>query len=427
MKTKIKFMAIIGVVIGIVIVFSSITSAFSTPLFQPVIVVFGNSPEVQSAMNTLVEDYPNAKIISYTDIHSVGTALTLIRSYSPLILVGHGSQEGLLGPTGNIITWKNIGAWINTLPSSYVFFLACDSSSAAKYVNVHSIGFSGSIDSILGATAIAIALQRALGNTVAVNRLQSQFTNRMISLQIGKVKPINLLVNNFYIKVFEDDYQEAETVANQDYQIYEEDEVNWKDVILITNLECSMNCDAFQLYGTGIGINAGLSLEGHYWVFDDNKNNFGNAIIIASVSGYLLGPYTNPKSHFEEINFGAQNIAGGSCGWDPAGMWNCIESVAQSISPTGWAIIAILIAITVIAILYANSPDTLGASAVVATALAVIVVAFIVDTTTPVNASNVYNNGYTLSGLNNVNTQLGNLVPPPPPPSGGGGGGTKYQ
>ena len=427
MKTKIKFMAIIGVVIGIVIVFSSITSAFSTPLFQPVIVVFGNSPEVQSAMNTLVEDYPNAKIISYTDIHSVGTALTLIRSYSPLILVGHGSQEGLLGPTGNIITWKNIGAWINTLPTSYVFFLACDSSSAAKYVNVHSIGFSGSIDSILGATAIAIALQRALGNTVAVNRLQSQFTNRMISLQIGKVKPMNLLVNNFYIKVFEDDYQEAETVANQDYQIYEEDEVNWKDVILITNLECSMNCDAFQLYGTGIGINAGLSLEGHYWVFDDNNNNFGNAIIIASVSGYLLGPYTNPKSHFEEINFGAQNIAGGSCGWDPAGMWNCIESVAQSISPTGWAIIAILIAITVIAILYANSPDTLGASAVVATALAVIVVAFIVDPTTPVNASNVYNNGYTLSGLNNVNTQLGNLVPPPPPPSGGGGGGTKYQ
>ena len=254
---------------GIVIVFSSITTAFSTPLFQPVIVVFGNSPEVQSAMNTLVEDYPNAKIISYTDIHTVSTSLTLIRSYSPLILIGHGSQEGLLEPTGNIITWKNIGAWINTLPSSYVFFLACDSSSATKYVNVQSIGFSGTIDSILGAIAIAIALERALGNTVAVDRLQSQFTNRMISLQVGKVKPLNLLVNNYYVKVFDDNYEEAQTVANEDYQIYNGDEAGWTDVILVTNLECSMNCDAFQLYGTGIGINTGLSLDGHFWVFED--------------------------------------------------------------------------------------------------------------------------------------------------------------
>ena len=94
--------------------------------------------------------------------------------------MGHGSNYGILGPNGNMITWQDIGAWINTLPSNYVFFLSCDSNNAPNYIHIPGHGFSGTIDGVLGAISVAAMLQHANGNTEAVQQLVSQFVSRMI-------------------------------------------------------------------------------------------------------------------------------------------------------------------------------------------------------------------------------------------------------
>ena len=107
--------------------------------------------------------------------------------------MGHGSNYGILGPNGNMITWQDIGAWINTLPSTYVFFLSCDSNNSPKYIHIPGHGFSGTIDGVLGAISVAAMLQHANGNTEAVQQLVSQFVSRMILLQTDKAKLIPLI------------------------------------------------------------------------------------------------------------------------------------------------------------------------------------------------------------------------------------------
>ena len=170
--------------------------AFSTPLYRPIIVVFGDSYEVETTVHTLVADYPYAIIINYQDTHSLLNVLTLIRSHSPLILVGHGSEYGILGPSGAMISWQDIGAWVNTLPNTYVFFLACNSNSATKFVHIPSYGFSGTIDGVLGAINIAANLQYASGNTKAVRQLLSQYVSRVIVLQTDRAKFLPLICYN---------------------------------------------------------------------------------------------------------------------------------------------------------------------------------------------------------------------------------------
>ena len=177
-----------------IFIMSVSAQAFSTPLYRPVVVVFGDSSQVETTVNTLVADYPQSTIINYQDTHSLFSVLTLMRSYSALILVGHGSDQGILGPNNAIISWHDIGAWVNTLPSTYVFFLACDSNGATKFVNTHSFGFSGTIDGVLGATGIAADLQRANGNAKVAQQLMTQFMARIFLLQSGKVNPVNLLI-----------------------------------------------------------------------------------------------------------------------------------------------------------------------------------------------------------------------------------------
>lgn len=190
-----KFILLLGVffVLGLFIA-SSTAQAFSFPIFRPVIVTFGDSNEVQATVNTLMADYPQAVVVKYQDTLSLFGVLTLMRSYSPLILVGHGSAQGILGPSNNIISWKNIGTWINTLPSTYVFFLACDSYNAGQYINVKSTTYPGPVDGILGAITVAAALQHAYGNTNAIQQLSTQFMSRIILLQTNKAKLVPLLI-----------------------------------------------------------------------------------------------------------------------------------------------------------------------------------------------------------------------------------------
>ena len=151
MKKISKFIFFVGI-------FSLMTvaQAFSFPITQPVIVTFGNSLEVQTATATLKDYLNDAITIDFNDIHSFSSALVFMRAHSQLIIVGHGSDQGIQTGNGDILSWKSLAAWINELPSTKVDFVACNSSTAVKYINKPSFGFTGTIDAKLGAYWIAL-------------------------------------------------------------------------------------------------------------------------------------------------------------------------------------------------------------------------------------------------------------------------------
>ena len=176
--TLVLSIGLIGIFLGL-----GVTQAYSTPLFRPVVVVFGDSSQVRTTVNTLMVDYPSAIILKYQDIHSLFDTLTLIRSHAPLILVGHGSDYGILGPNGEMISWQDIGAWLNSLPSTYVFFLSCDSRNAPKYSHIPGYGFTGTIDGVFGDINVVAILQYANGNKQAEQQLVSQYISKAMVLQ----------------------------------------------------------------------------------------------------------------------------------------------------------------------------------------------------------------------------------------------------
>ena len=73
-----KLVFLTGLFITGIMLGSTITQAFSTPLFRPVVVVFGDSSQVETTENTLVADYPQVLVINYQDIHSLFNILTLV-------------------------------------------------------------------------------------------------------------------------------------------------------------------------------------------------------------------------------------------------------------------------------------------------------------------------------------------------------------
>jgi hypothetical protein len=66
-----------------------------------------------------------------------------MRSYAELILIGHGSEEGIFAPNGEILSWKNIGNWVNQFLNAKIYFLACNSNFVNGYINKPIRSFTG--------------------------------------------------------------------------------------------------------------------------------------------------------------------------------------------------------------------------------------------------------------------------------------------
>ncbi len=163
-----------------------IPQVFSIPLFAPVVITFDSSNQaVKTSTNTILDLYPTAKVIKYEDAGSLWNVLTMMRSYSQLILIGHGSDKGILSSQGTIIPWKNITDWVNTQPSTDVYFLSCNSNTASKLVHKPSLGFVGNVDGPLA--AYAIAMKDNLNHNQAINSKNAltDFVNRYTALYKG--------------------------------------------------------------------------------------------------------------------------------------------------------------------------------------------------------------------------------------------------
>ena len=172
--------------VGMIFSMMTIAQAFSFPITEPIILTFGNSPQVESATSTLENSIGNAIVIKYKDLNTIVNANIFMRAHSELIIVGHGNKLGIIQDNGSILSWKSLSQWINGIPFTKVDFLSCDSISATKLINVQSIGFIGSIDSQLGAYWIAIT---DLVNTNKFTEIFQEFITRSYQLLSKQADP----------------------------------------------------------------------------------------------------------------------------------------------------------------------------------------------------------------------------------------------
>jgi hypothetical protein len=188
-------------------VFLPITQAFSMPLFEPIAIIFDDSEEIKVTTKILIENSPSIKIIKYKDKNTIFNALILIRSYSEIILIGHGSEVGILTQNGEILSWKNIGDWVNTMPNSNIYFLACDSKIAENFVGKPGLGFDGGIDGISSALYISALLKLADGsNFLDIIEISQLLYQRSIDLENRKVNPVLLSTESGYSVAFKKQY-----------------------------------------------------------------------------------------------------------------------------------------------------------------------------------------------------------------------------
>lgn len=188
MKTG-KIVLIIGIVgIFLSLMSTSVVSAFSMPLTQPIVITFGDSPQVRTTTSTFMSEYPHASVMSYGSIHSLGNVLQLMRTHAPLIIIGHGSDQGI-GFGGKIIQWQTLNTELNALPANAIYYLACDSATAVPTSTKQAFGFNSAVDGPSGAMIIAATLYNNQGQTLKVQQTIIQLINHVKSLESGNVRP----------------------------------------------------------------------------------------------------------------------------------------------------------------------------------------------------------------------------------------------
>ena len=184
---KDKFLAlVVGSLLSLLCLSIFITQAFSFPLFAPIVITFDSSTEVQSSTATILGLYPTAVVIQYDDIGSLLNFLTLERSYSQIILIGHGSNQGILSSNQGIIPWEKIAQWVNALPSTDVYFISCDSYEVTQLVNKPSLGFHGAVDGPLAAYTVAVKDNLNHHVNINTNDAFSKLFERIFALNQGE-------------------------------------------------------------------------------------------------------------------------------------------------------------------------------------------------------------------------------------------------
>ncbi|MHA1636788.1 MAG: hypothetical protein ACTSUO_07305 [Candidatus Thorarchaeota archaeon] len=129
--------------------------AYSTPVANTIIVTFGQTPAETAAVDILQDEFPDA-----IDVEFGGLDYNLLkmRTYGPMIFVGHGSDQGI--ENGNkIVSVDQMECELKTCASPKIIILACDSEIiAAQDESGRTFGFSSVIDAELAALETAIRI-----------------------------------------------------------------------------------------------------------------------------------------------------------------------------------------------------------------------------------------------------------------------------
>jgi len=177
-----------------IVLLSMFVIPFSAPLLAPVVITFDTSEEVQLATSTLQKTFNNIVVYSYEQaISDLFIMQKLMRSRAEIILIGHGTPEGIQLLQGTLLAWQNLATWVNSLPSSKVILLACNSATTTSYLLKQSLGFSNAVDGIIGALIASIELFIARNNLEAAEKTLNEIIIRIGQLIAGeKLLPLGL-------------------------------------------------------------------------------------------------------------------------------------------------------------------------------------------------------------------------------------------
>jgi hypothetical protein len=139
------------------------------PLFEPVVVSFDDSTEVQASKATLLQDHSRIQTLSFSESDNFLNSMNLRRTFAEVVLIGHGTEEGILNSDGELVQWEKVIEWINEHPFTKVYFLACNSDGATELLgNKDSFGFNNQIDGITGAIIISSIMSIDRNDLVAI-------------------------------------------------------------------------------------------------------------------------------------------------------------------------------------------------------------------------------------------------------------------
>ncbi len=126
---------------------------------NPFIVTFGNTKEEKIAVSTLLENFPNAKIIDFSMIHQI------LNYDNPIIYVGHGSSYGL-DYFGRIIEWDYLADIITASKSNNHYILECESKRITELEDFSGkkvISFASEIDAEFAALYVSFMISNNKG------------------------------------------------------------------------------------------------------------------------------------------------------------------------------------------------------------------------------------------------------------------------
>ncbi len=126
-----------------ILIFLPVITGLSFPNFTPIAIYFGTTSEEEQTLDALTETIPGIEVISYMNIHDLLTILAFQNNYGEVVLIGHGSSEGILHK-GMIVTWEKIASEIEFIPTNKIFILACNGSESENYFrdkDVYSVPF----------------------------------------------------------------------------------------------------------------------------------------------------------------------------------------------------------------------------------------------------------------------------------------------
>ncbi|RMG37309.1 MAG: hypothetical protein D6732_07010 [Methanobacteriota archaeon] len=163
---------------------------FIFPNFEPLGIKIGGSEEVNIAVQTLKESYEDIQIIDFDMLNTIRVALQLTRQVGEIIVVGHGTNEGIIMDDGSIISWNKIAKRIRESPSNELIFLSCNSKNIDQYLqNRNVLSFEGNIDVFILGYSVSAKLNYNRGLINEASNLFAKSIQRGLDLYSGKSEP----------------------------------------------------------------------------------------------------------------------------------------------------------------------------------------------------------------------------------------------
>ncbi len=168
--------------IVVIFIFLPAVNTYTTPIMTPVIVTLDHSQQVIYTATKINSLLTNAILI---DFHTFSTSLLKLRSIGDLILVGHGTYEGL-SIDHKIVKWRDVSKLLEFTVASHIYVASCFSNQLQKYSRSNNrfiYTFKGIVDVDIASYVVSSMVYHSHGN----NNKAVELLNKLSHIMLEKI------------------------------------------------------------------------------------------------------------------------------------------------------------------------------------------------------------------------------------------------